>query len=523
MNKIILTGSDLTTENFSEVSKSFDTKIELSKESITRIKKCREGLENTLRGDRVIYGINTGFGSLANIKIDNDKLAALQRNLIRSHTAGTGELLSREVVRGSMILRLNTLALGHSGVRIEIANLLVDMLNNGIYPQIPRNGSVGASGDLALLSAMALAMTEPDVSKYQPMVDIQDSSGNWVEMKSAEALKSKGLKPVTLQAKEGIALNNGCQVSNSIASIAMDMIFKGFTATILASTISIQAILGNTTPFDSRVHRVRPHAGQSKIAEVMLSLLGGSKLVDTEFSKVQDAYSMRCMPQVAGSAFDILKMSKNTLEIEMNSATDNPLLFENGDTLDSISGGNFHGAPIAHACDIAIIAVTDLASIAERRTFRLITGVHSGLPSFLTENPGLSSGLMIAQYTSANLVTLCKSLCFPSSVDTIPTCEGQEDHVSMAPVSAWRLLEVAKAFVSVCAIELLVSCQAVEMRMKKLGIKNNDGLSKITKKAFDIVRAKVSFISNDEPISPHIKKLENTILSGNLNIIDSLV
>ncbi|MCK5744474.1 MAG: aromatic amino acid lyase [Caldisericia bacterium] len=245
--------------------------------------------------------------------------------------------------------------------------------------------------------------------------------------------------------------------------------------------------------------------------------------MDTEFSKVQDAYSMRCMPQVAGSAFDILKMSKNTLEIEMNSATDNPLLFENGDTLDSISGGNFHGAPIAHACDIAIIAVTDLASIAERRTFRLITGNHSGLPSFLTDNPGLSSGLMIAQYTSANLVTLCKSLCFPSSVDTIPTCEGQEDHVSMAPVSAWRLLEVAKAFVSVCAIELLVSCQAVEMRMKRLGIKNNSGLSKITKKVFDIVRDKVSFISDDEPISPHIKNVEKIILSGKLNIIDSLV
>ncbi|MEZ4812445.1 MAG: aromatic amino acid lyase, partial [Caldisericia bacterium] len=322
----------------------------------------------------------------------------------------------------------------------------------------------------------------------------------------------------------GLALNNGCQVSNSVSGHALDVINKAFSASLLAFGFSLQAINGNTSAYDSRVHAVRPHPGQTLISEVISNVISGSKFLDTEKTRVQDAYSFRCFPQVAGSAYDILKLSEKILSTEMNSATDNPLLFEgDGDTLDSISGGNFHGAPIAHASDIAAVAAVDLASISERRVFRLITNRFSGLPSFLTSDPGVSSGLMIAQYTAANLVSHAKSMCFPGSVDTIPTCEGQEDHVSMAPVSAFKLLEIAENYLSVVAIEILTACQAITFRAMEDKINENEGLSELTRKAFFAVRDVVPFLYADEPISPHIRNIENMIHDGKLDFLTPLL
>ncbi len=509
IDKIAVSGHDLDIETFARASRNFSVTINLTVDAKERIVRCRQMLEGILDRGEVVYGINTGFGSLADVRIGGDGLTELQRNLIRSHTAGCGKRLPREVVRGAMILRLNTLALGHSGVRLELAQLIESMINADIYPHIPRFGSVGASGDLALLSAMALAMIEPTDSPHQPMVDVLTDTG-WKQMKSAEALKLKGLSPITLAPKEGLALNNGCQVSASIAALALDRVVKSMDANLISTALTMQALSANISPLDPRIHSARPHAGQAEVAQILTGMLEGSGLVNTPESRVQDAYSLRCYPQVAGSCQDLIGYSARSIETEMNSATDNPLLF-NGDP---VSGGNFHGAPLAHACDVTVIGATDLASITERRVFRLVTGAYSGLPSFLTDNPGVSSGMMIAQYTCANLVSHAKSLAYPGSVDSIPTCEGQEDHVSMAPVSAFHLTEVAETVTSVTAIELLVASRAVFQKCKSLGYEAEKLLSKSTAKPFEALKNLACSNLSDAPMSTQIETIKQWIDAG---------
>ncbi|HOO97732.1 MAG TPA: histidine ammonia-lyase [Caldisericia bacterium] len=508
-----ITGSDITIDQLSKLGLP-NGRVSLDSEAATRITNYRVGLEKILNSDKAVYGINTGFGSLANVKIDRDKISELQKNLIASHTAGTGEYLPPEIIKSAMVLRVNTFARGNSGIRLRVVELLIDMINHNIIPRVPMYGSVGASGDLALLSAIALCMVSP-VDGVQQEVEYFTDNG-WATKGHIDALKSINIEPIELQAKEGLALNNGCQVSTSIASFALSNAMKAFNAIMHAFALSSQALLANSSPFDERVHMARPHSGQTIVANSIRALLSDSKLIDSDADKVQDAYSIRCFPQVAGSVYDGLRYAKNVFETEMNSSTDNPLLFESGDDYEPISGGNFHGAPVAHASDFATLLCADLASIAERLIFRLITGDMSKLPSFLTFDPGLSSGFMITQYTAANLVSMCKSLSYPASVDSIPTCENQEDHVSMSSVAAWKLLRVSNALLSVAAIELLVACQAVQMRLQSLG-SDNSILSQSSQQTLSTVREFVPFIKSDCPMSGHIRTAEDLIKSNRLD------
>ena len=367
---------------------------------------------------------------------------------------------------------------------------------------VPTWGSVGASGDLALLSTIAGCL----LPNSDFMVHYK---GNTV--KACDALASEGLKPVTLSAKEGLALNNGCQVSNSVASLCLHDAELAMKALDIAFALSAQALQARSSPFQECVHNVRPHSGQMETADIYRQLLSGSKLIDSDKAKVQDAYSIRCAPQVTGAVRQAFHYCANIIETEMNSATDNPLVFGNS----VCSGGNFHGAPLAQACDFLAIALTDLASISERRVFRLVSPSCSGLPAFLTNSPGLRSGFMIAQYTAANLVSVCKSLAYPASVDSIPTCDNQEDHVSMAPVAAWKLRNTVDNLVNIAAIELVTACQALDMRFTKLNM-DKSALSLETQVAYCKVRNMVPFCEMDVPLTPLFEKATELVKSGKL-------
>ncbi len=491
-----------------EATARHGAKISIGQNAMAKMAKSRQKVDETVSLGQPVYGINTGFGSLSNIRIDGKDTQNLQRNLIASHTCAVGEALPREVVKGAMVLRANALAQGFSGIRPEVVGLLVDMVNRDIIPRVPLYGSVGASGDLALLSTIAGCMcAQMENDEYRIFVG---KDGNWVEMSAAQALKEAGLSPVTLSAKEGLALNNGCQVSTSMGALALCDGTRALRASDIALAITAQALLARSSPFDGRIAKARPHKGHIAQSNIIRKLLQGSKLIDYDTAKVQDAYSVRCAPQVVGAVREAASYAKAALETEMNSATDNPLIFD-----DILSGGNFHGAPIAQVCDLLSIAFTDLASICERRTFRLLTGHLSGLPSFLAANPGLSSGLMIAQYTAANLVSACKTLSHPASVDSIPTCEDQEDHVSMAPVAAWKLAKITENLTYVVAIELLCACRAVSMRLKVLGLPNS-AISANTLPAFELVLKTVGTGLEDAPLSGKIQSVYGLITTSRL-------
>lgn len=502
LDKLILGDNKLDVPSLEYASRNV-VQVELSSLARNKIDNCRCKVEQISEADRPIYGLNTGFGSLAQVKIPNNDLSQLQANLIHSHTAAVGDSLPLDVVKGAMILRANALANGYSGLRSEVVDLMLMMVNCNIIPSVPMWGSVGASGDLALLSTIAGCMMKSN-EQYDVFRLV---GGIWLSETAEKAFRVSGLKPVNLLAKEGLALNNGCQVSTSMAALALADGIKALRTWDIASALSSQALLANSSPFDARISIARPHPGQIRQSNVMRALLKGSKLIDADKSKIQDAYSIRCIPQVGGAVRDAINYAKNTIEIEMNASTDNPLIFD-----EVISGGNFHGAPIALVSDLLSIAFTDLASMSERRTFRLVTRNLSGLPSFLTSDPGLSSGLMVPQYTAASLVSACKVLSHPASVDSIPTCENQEDHVSMAPISAWKLRQVVNNLSWVVSIELLTASQAIELRLKEMNV-NSSALSESTLKAFKTIRQIVPFISYDQPLTPHLDKIHRLITS----------
>jgi histidine ammonia-lyase len=407
-------------------------------------------VEEILDSGAVVYGINTGFGKLADVCISSRQLEQLQLNLLRSHACGVGEPFSEEVVRAMLLLRANVLATGHAGCRPLVVDHILELLEAGVHPVVPSRGSVGASGDLAPLAHLALVLVGEGEAVFE---------GDYLD--GGAALERAGIEPLQLGAKEGLALINGTQASTAVGSLAVLDARRLLDAADVVCALTLDAMAGTDAAFDPAVHAARPHPGQCVSAARLLNLLVGSEIREShrECGRVQDAYSLRCSPQVHGAGRDALEHAHRVLEIELNSATDNPMVFAEGRL---ISGGNFHGAPIAGVFDYLTATLTDLASISERRLARMVDTALSGLPRFLSPEAGLNSGFMMVQVSAASLVSECKTLAHPASVDSIPTSAGQEDHVSMSTWAARKLASVVELTRQVLGMEFLAAVQALE-------------------------------------------------------------
>ncbi len=417
------------------------------------VRQSRKIVDNALLDGDAHYGINTGFGVLANQRISNDELATLQKNILLSHACGVGDPVPPEITRLMLQLKIHSLSLGYSGVSEKTFMQLLALEEQGVLPWVPSRGSVGASGDLAPLAHMCL----PLIGRGEVWDDTLSS-----KVPAKAVLTAKGIEPISLKAKDGLALINGTQMMAAYGAFVLERTLVLQREADLLAAMSLEALQGSAAPFDERIHLIRPHHGQQVVASNIRKLLEGSEILAShrDCGKVQDPYSLRCVPQVHGASRDALDYARNCLETELNSVTDNPLVFEQGDIL---SGGNFHGQPLALAMDFAAIALAELASISERRTYLLLEG-HDGLPKLLMHDTGVNSGFMIPQYTAAALVSENKILCHPASVDSIPTSLGQEDHVSMGSISAFKLLGVLRNVEWVLAVELLTSAQALDFR-----------------------------------------------------------
>jgi len=427
--------------------------IESIRSDKSALLNARAVVENALKDGSAYYGINTGFGALAGQRVDSDNLKQLQRNLILSHSVGVGNLVPKEISRLMLQLKIHALAIGYSGISEETFDRLLLFLENDWIPAIPEKGSVGASGDLAPLAHMSLPLLGYG--------EFWNDKGTGT-VPAEELLKKNGIKPIDLQPKDGLSLINGTQLMSAYGAFILEKSLHLLKMADLIGAMSLEALQGSLTPFDKRIHEIRPHNGQQVVAENVRNLLADSEILESHrhCGKVQDPYCLRCIPQVHGASRDALDHAIKTVETEINSVTDNPLVFQNGDIL---SGGNFHGQPLALVLDYSKIALAELASISERRTYLLLEG-HDGLPKLLMEKTGINSGFMIPQYTSAALVSENKVLCHPSSVDSIPTSLGQEDHVSMGSISALHLLKIYENVETVLAIELFTAAQALDFR-----------------------------------------------------------
>ncbi|CAN7579782.1 histidine ammonia-lyase [Pseudoduganella sp. LjRoot289] len=453
------------------------------------------------KGDAA-YGINTGFGLLAKTRIPDEKLEQLQRNLILSHSVGTGELLPDAVVRLILLMKIGSLARGYSGVRPLIVDTLLALYNAGISPAIPAKGSVGASGDLAPLSHMTLAM-----------LGVGDVRYNGELMPALDALKAADIVPVVLAAKEGLALINGTQVSNALALHGLFMAERLLEAGMVTGSLSLDAAKGSDAPFDARVHEVRGQPGQIAAAGIYRQLVSNSAIRASHLvgdERVQDPYCLRCQPQVMGACMDIIANASRTLLIEANAVTDNPLLFRDGDSAVVVSGGNFHAEPVAFAADTLALAIAEIGSIAERRIALLIDATLSGLPPFLVRDPGVNSGFMIAHVTAAALASENKSLAHPGSVDTIPTSANQEDHVSMATYAARRLDDMAQNTAVILGIELLAAAQGIDFHRP---LKTSPQLEHVHAQ----LRAQVPFFDADRFFAPDIEAAKQMVMRGELS------
>jgi len=502
---VILTGNDLTLNQLSKIVYDRET-VELHPESIKKIVKCRDYVDKIIEENRVVYGLTTGFGKFANIRIPKDHIEELQRNLILSHATGVGKNLSIEETRAVMLLRINVLVKGHSGIRLSTLQTLIDMLNIGVHPCIPEKGSVGASGDLAPLSHLALVLLGEGKAEYNGKIISGD-----------EALKLAGIEPVVLKAKEGLALNNGTQVMTGVGALNLLRAERLCKIADVVACMSIDALMGTRSAFDVHIHDLRPHNGQRISAKNLNSLLIDSDLNQSHkyCSNIQDAYSLRCTPQVNGAVRDALKYIRNTIEIEMNSATDNPLIFPDEDKV--ISGGNFHGEPIAFAMDTMAFTVSELANISDRRTEQMLNpALNNDLHPFLAPRPGLDSGFMIAQVTSAALVSENKILSHPASVDSIPTSANQEDHVSMGTIGAMKARTILDNVCVVFAIELMTACQALDCRK----INSSPALESVKNE----VRKSVAHLDRDRILTDDINNLTQIIDSETIpNIINKFI
>ncbi len=492
---VVIDGRNLGVDDVVVVARSHEG-VRISEVAKGKIRKSHELIEKFVSDNKCVYGVTTGFGALAGKFISKEDVGKLSRNIILSHSTGVGEPFPEEIVRATLLVRINALAKGNSGVRLIVLNTLVDMLNKSVVPVVPEKGSVGSSGDLAPLSHIMLTLIGEGEAFYKGK-----------RMSSKKAMGLAGIKPVVLSCKEGLALTNGTSVMTAIASLAVydsSNLMKSADAVMSLTAEAVKAVSG---AFDERIHQVRPHKGQGVSAGIIRSMFKGSKLIDSDEKKIQDSYTIRCTPQVHGASRDSIAYVKSVVEKELNSATDNPLLFPNDGVV--ISGGNFHGQPIALVMDFLGIAVSELGSISERRIAKLVDPNHNnGLPPFLigSKDMGLNSGFMIPQYTAAALVSENKILSHPASVDSIPTSANQEDHVSMGTIAARKILQILDNSQTVLGIELLNAAQAIDFR-------GRDNLGAGTKKLYDLVRKHVNFMKDDdvmyEYVNPCVKLVKD--------------
>ncbi|MFH0134892.1 histidine ammonia-lyase [Variovorax sp. VaC1] len=461
--------------------------------------QAEAAVRHIVENDQVVYGINTGFGKLASTRIGNDHLAELQRNLVLSHSVGTGEPLAAPVVRMVLATKAVSLARGHSGVRPALVDALLALFNAGVTPSIPCKGSVGASGDLAPLAHMACVL----IGEGEAML------ADGKKVSGAEAMRSIGLEPFVLGPKEGLALLNGTQVSTALALAGLFGAEDVFAAALMSGALSLEAIQGSIKPFDARIHVARGQPGQIAVAGAVRTLLEGSEIIPShaDCGRVQDPYSVRCIPQVMGACLDNLVHASRVLVIEANAASDNPLVF--CDTGEVISGGNFHAEPVAFAADIIALAVSEVGAISERRLALLLDSGLSGLPPFLVRDGGLNSGFMIAQVTAAALASENKSLAHPGSVDSLPTSANQEDHVSMATFAARRLGDMVNNTAVVVGIEAMAAAQGIELKRK---LKS----SPLVEAEFASIRQKVAFLERDRYLAPDIEAMRLWALKAEL-------
>lgn len=463
-----------------------DYKLALSEEAQQNIIKCRQYLDDRMASQKApIYGINTGFGSLCNVIINNEDLTTLQENLVKSHACGLGEEVPQDIVRIMLLLKIQSLSYGHSGVQLDTVLRLIDFFNNEVYPVVFNQGSLGASGDLAPLAHLCL-----------PLIGEGEVYFDGYRQPSQKVLEKMNWQPITLQSKEGLALLNGTQFMSSYGCFVL---MKGLKLSHLADiigTVSLEGFDGRIEPFNALIHEVRPHKGQIETAAYITELLEGSELIAQHKEHVQDPYSFRCMPQVHGASKDAIDYAVKVIETEINSVTDNPNIFSDDDLI--VSGGNFHGQPLALALDFLGIALAELGNISERRTYQLISGLR-GLPPFLVSNPGLNSGFMIPQYTAASIVSQNKQLATPASVDSIVSSNGQEDHVSMGSNSATKALRIVDNLTKVLAIELFNASQALEFRRP---LKSSDFIENFVR----IYREDVAFVNEDRILHYDIER-----------------
>ena len=503
---LLLDGKPLTLEQIHRVSQSL-TPVALAPAARERIQASRAVIESILTAGRTMYGVNTGFGKLADVSIPPENLALLQTNLVRSHACGLGEPLSELESRAMLLLRANVLAKGFSGVRVELVELLVAMLNAGVHPVIPARGSVGASGDLAPLAHLALVV----IGEGEAIYNGQRQSG-------AQALQAAGLRPLALAAKEGLALLNGTQAMTAVGAQSILRAQRLTHIANMAGAMTLEALKGTPVAFDERIHAARPHPGQLEAAAELTALLQESEIRDSHRTgdpRVQDAYCLRCMPQVHGAVFGVLAHARQVLETESGSATDNPLVFSDGASGDVLSGGNFHGAPLSYVFDYASIALTDLASISERRIDRLINpDINEGLPAFLCADAGLSSGYMIAHVTAAALLNECKVLAHPSSTDSVPTSGGKEDHVSMGMTGALKLRRIVDNLEWILAIELLCAAQGLDYRLPLRPAKK-------LQQAHALIRSRIPHLNEDREPHGDIRTLAAMLHAGDFDCIQA--
>jgi histidine ammonia-lyase len=475
-----------------------NARVGLTKEAETRIVEARKLVEKWVEDGRTIYGITTGFGALSNVAISKEETWRLQKNIILSHSAGVGDLLDEETVRGVIALRIKDLARGHSGIRLETVLCLRELLNRGICPIIPEKGSVGASGDLAPLAHLSLVLLGLGEAFYQGQ-----------RMPGGKALKRCGIQPLRLEAAEGVALVNGTQVMTAIGGLAVYDALRLSKMADIAAAMSLEVLMGTNVEFDPRIHQVKPHPGQMVAADNMRRITQNSEIISShkDCSRIQDAYTLRCSPQVHGASKDAIEYARKVVETEMNASTNNPLIFS--ETEEFLLGGNFHGQHIALAMDFLSMAVSELANIAERRIERLVNPQLSGLPAFLVPDGGINSGFMIAQYTAAALVSENKVLSHPACVDSIPTSANKEDHVSMGTISARKCRDVVKNTEHVIAIELLCGAQAMDLFTN---MKSGEG----TRVAYKIIRDAVKPLEKDRVLSKDIETIVKLVRNGKI-------
>jgi histidine ammonia-lyase len=505
MKEIVLGVEGMTLKDLAAIAREA-AKVLLTEESAERIIRSRNLVEQWLQEGKVIYGVTTGFGALSDVSIPVADARILQQNVLMSHAVGVGEILDEEVVRAMLALRIKDLARGHSGIRLETVRRLMELLNRGIVPLVPEKGSVGASGDLAPLAHLSLVLIGLGEALYQGK-----------RMPGAAALRKCGLEPLRLEAAEGLALVNGTQMTTAIGGLAVYDAAQLSKLADIAAAMSLEVLLGSRTEFDPRIHQVRPHPGQAAAAENMRRITQNSEIISShkDCGRIQDAYTLRCSPQVHGATKDAIAYARRVVETEINSSTNNPLIFP--DSEEFLLGGNFHGQPVGLVLDFLCIAVAELANISERRIERLVNPQLSGLPAFLVSEGGLNSGFMIAQYTAAALVSENKVLAHPASVDSIPTSANKEDHVPMSPIAARKCREVVKNAEVVLAIELLCGAQALDLFTN---LKPGEG----TVAAYRTIRNAVSHLDRDRILSQDIHTMVRLMKSGALlNAVEAVV